>query len=254
LVRINIHDKYGTRNIDEWSVEVLRPKAGMKILDVGCGAGKQCFLYSDVTDRQASIIGGDFSTELLEQARATNAQRGDEVEFQVLDFNTRWDFADGVFDLVSSAFAIYYATDLEFTFSEAHRVLKPGGRLFVTGPLPENKRLFYEIIQEASKKPIPRMPGSSRFRTEIYAAIDGSFATTQLLTFENPITFPDVAPFMDYVQASLSEDRKLWTSMFTDAGEYAALIEDIRGVAARWLSRDGKLIMTKVVGGILATK
>ncbi|MFH1184284.1 MAG: hydrogenase maturation protease [Chloroflexota bacterium] len=254
LVRINIHEKYGARSIDEWTAEVLQPKPGMKILDVGCGAGKQCFLYSDVTNRQASIIGGDFSAELLERARTRNAERGDAVEFQLLDFNKRWDFAEGAFDLVSSAFAIYYSADLEFTFGEAHRVLRPGGRLFVTGPLPENKRLFYEIIQEASKRPIPPMPGSSRFRTEIYGAIDGLFATTQLLTFENPITFPDVAPFMDYVQASLSEDRKLWTSMFADAGEYAALIEAIRGVAARWFSRDGKLVMTKVVGGILATK
>jgi ubiquinone/menaquinone biosynthesis C-methylase UbiE len=254
LTRIDIHEKYGARDIDQWTTDVLRPAAGMKILDVGCGAGKQCFLYSDFTHRQATITGGDLSTELLEKARARNAERGDGVTFQRLDFNRTFDFADGSFDLLSSAFAIYYAADLAFTFGEAQRVLKPGGRLFVTGPLPENKKMFYDIIQEATNKPIPAMPGSSRFRSDIYQTIESLFGTTQLLTFENPITFPRIEPFMEYVRASLSEDRKLWTSMFNGAQEYEALLRAIEHVARSWYARDGKLVMTKVVGGILATK
>lgn len=254
LTRIEIHEKYGTRDIDQWTIEVLRPTAGMTILDVGCGAGKQCFLYSDITNRQATIIGGDLSTELLGRAVARNAERGDHISFRSLDFNTRFDFPDNSFDLVSSAFAIYYAADLSFTFGEAHRVLKPGGRLFVTGPLPENKKMFYDIIREATNKTIPPMPGSSRFRGDIYQAIESRFARTELLTFRNPITFPAVEPFMDYVRASLSEDRKLWTSMFNSPGEYQILLDAIEKVARTWFSRDGSLVMEKVVGGILATK
>ena len=43
FTRIDIHEKYGARNIDQWTHEVLKPIGDMKILDVGCGAGKQCF-------------------------------------------------------------------------------------------------------------------------------------------------------------------------------------------------------------------
>jgi ubiquinone/menaquinone biosynthesis C-methylase UbiE len=254
LTRIDIHEKYGSRNIDQWTVDVLQPQAGMKILDVGCGAGKQCFLYSDFAHRKAEITGGDVSQELLDMARGRNAERGDGVKFEFLDFNKRFAFGDGSFDLVSSAFAIYYATDLKSTFTEARRVLKTGGRLFVTGPLPENKRLFYDVIREATNKPIPPMPGSSRFKGEIYQTIESLFASTKLLTFENPITFPAVEPFMEYVGASLSEDRKLWTSMFNSPAEYRDLIGAIDEAAKRRFERDGKLVMTKVVGGILATK
>jgi ubiquinone/menaquinone biosynthesis C-methylase UbiE len=254
LKRIDIHEKYGARDIDQWTIEVLQPKPGMKILDVGCGTGKQCFLYSDFTQRRAEIIGGDFSNELLEKARARNTERSDKITFQFLDFNKPFEYTQESFDLVSSAFAIYYASDLGFTFSEARRVLRPGGRLFVTGPLPENKQMFYTIIKEATNRPIPPMPGSSRFKGDIYNAIERIFTKTELLTFENPITFPSVEPFIEYTRASLSEDRKLWISMFNGKEEYKALIKSIEGVARKWYERDGKLVMTKVVGGILATK
>lgn len=254
LVRIDIHSKYGSANIDQWTVDLLKPQAGYKILDVGCGSGKQCFLYNDYVKGQAEIIGGDFSEELLEKARAEDEKRGTGIEFMFLDFNKRFPFEADQFDLLSSAFAIYYASDLDFTFEEAHRVLKPGGRLFVTGPLPENKQMFYDIIKEATNKPIPPMPGSSRFKGDIFGTIDKIFTRTELHTFKNPLTFPEVRPFMDYVRASLSEDRKLWTSMFKNRDEYKALIQSIETVATRWFERDGKLVMTKVVGGILATK
>ncbi len=255
LTRIDIHEKYGARNIDEWNLDVLKPQPGHKILDVGCGAGKQCFLYSDYTQRKAEILGSDFSEELLDKAHQKLAERGDpNITFRFQDFNLDFPFEDETFDLLSSAFAIYYASDLKFTFGEAHRVLKPGGRLFVTGPLPENKKMFYEIIQEASHQSIPPMPGSSRFKGEIFQTISRFFRQTELLTFENPLTFPAVEPFIAYVRASLSEDRKLWTSMFSNKEEYEVLIKEIEKVATHWFERDGKLVMTKVVGGILATK
>ena len=47
LTRIRIHEMYGARNIDEWNTEVLKPSAGMKILDVGCGTGMSSyFIFS----------------------------------------------------------------------------------------------------------------------------------------------------------------------------------------------------------------
>ncbi|HXF86075.1 MAG TPA: class I SAM-dependent methyltransferase [Anaerolineales bacterium] len=254
LTRIDIHEKYGSANIDVWTSELLQPQAGMNILDVGCGAGKLCFLFNDYTKGKAKITGGDVSEELLNKAREKNRQIGANIDFIFLDFNKPFEFPDETFDLVTSAFAIYYASDLDFTFREAHRVLKSGGRLFVSGPLPENKKMFYDIIREATNKPIPPMPGSSRFKGEIFETIDRIFAKTELHRFENHLTFPEVAPFIEYVRASLSEDRKLWTSMFNGKEEYEALIGKITEVATRWFERDGKLVMTKVVGGILATK
>jgi len=254
LTRIDIHEKYGSANIYRWTTDLLKPQAGMNILDIGCGAGKLCFLFDDYTKGAAKITGGDFSEELLDKARARNSERGSDIGFQFLDFNKPFNFEDNTFDLCTSAFAIYYASDLDFTFGQAHGVLKPGGRLFVSGPLPENKQMFYDIIKEATNATIPPMPGSSRVKGDIFNTIDKIFAKTELHKFENHLTFPQVAPFIEYVRASLSEDRKLWTAMFNGKEEYEALIQSIQDVATRWFERDGKLVMTKVVGGILATK
>jgi ubiquinone/menaquinone biosynthesis C-methylase UbiE len=254
LTRINIHDQFGGRNIDTWMLDLLHLHTGEKILDVACGAGKQCFSYYDTLHGQADIIGGDVSADLLKQARSESDRRKANIDFTELNFNQRFAFDDQRFDLLSCCFAIYYAEDMPFTISEMRRVLKPGGQLFTTGPMPANKSLFYEIIREATGKPIPPMPGSSRFSTEIYSTIKAQFSSVELHLFENPLTFPEVKPFIDYTRASLSEDRKLWNGLFQGSAEFETVMQQITQVATRRFEKDGKLVMTKVVGGILATR
>ncbi len=254
LTRINIHDAYGARDIDKWMLEVLPLKKGMTILDVGCGAGKQCFSYLAHLSGKAEITGGDVSEELLTKAREENLKLGNRVTFRTLNFNEPFPFEDNTFDLVSCSFAIYYAEDIPFTINEMHRVLKPGGKLFTTGPMPENKQMFYDIIKEATGKDIPPMPGSSRYASDILDSVKAIFSETEVLIFENPLTFPSVEPFLAYTRASLSEDRKLWNTFFQTKEDFEKIMDKIAKVAQKWFDRDGKLVMTKVVGGILATK
>ncbi len=254
MTRINIHDAYGARDIDKWMLDVLPLEQDMAILDVGCGAGKQCFSYLAHLSGKAEIIGGDVSEELLAKAQEENQKLGNRVTFQPLNFNVPFLFPDNTFDLVSCSFAIYYAEDIPFTIKEMHRVLKPDGTLFTTGPMPENKQMFYEIIKEATGKHIPPMPGSSRYASEILDAVKATFSKTKIEVFENPLTFPSVEPFIAYTRASLSEDRLLWNAFFQTKEDFETVMDEITQVAQKWFERDGKLVMTKVVGGILATK
>lgn len=170
LTRIDIHNQYGGRDIDQWMLNVLNLRPGINILDVGCGGGKQLISYHRYLKGEARITGGDVNEELLAQARSENAKLGNPFTILPLDFNCPLPFEDNTFDLLSCCFAIYYASDIPRTIREMHRVLKPGGRLFTSGPMPENKKVFYDVIREASGKEIPRMPGSSRYSTEIHAA------------------------------------------------------------------------------------
>jgi ubiquinone/menaquinone biosynthesis C-methylase UbiE len=254
LARIDIHKKYGSRDIDDWMLHLINPQKGSIILDVGCGAGKQCFLFYKALEGEADITGGDVNLELLEKARQENAKIGNRIKFIDLDFNQRFPLSDNQYDLLTSSFAIYYSEDIPFTISEMHRVIKPGGLLFTTGPMPENKRLFYDIIFEATQKPIPPMPGSSRYSSQIYNAIQVLFFKVKIHIFENPLIFDTVDPFLAYTRASLSEDRRLWNSLFEESGGFEHVMQEIKIVADRRLAQDGKLVMTKVVGGFIATK
>ena len=254
LTRIDIHQKFGSRDIDQWMLDILQMPKGSRILDVGCGAGKQCFVFYNALEGAADITGGDVSAELLERARQENDRLSNHVKFIDLDFNKRFPFEADQFDLLSACFTIYYAEDIPFTIREMHRVLKTGGRLFTTGPMPENKRLFYEIIREATQKTIPPMPGSSRYGSSILEAIQNTFSQVAVHFFENPLTFAELDPFLSYTRASLSEDRKLWTSLFEGKDDFERVMTQIAGVAAQRLEQDGKLVMTKVVGGFVATK
>jgi ubiquinone/menaquinone biosynthesis C-methylase UbiE len=254
LKRIDIHSQYGSRNIDEWMLEIIQLTKGMKILDVGCGAGKQCFSYHQFLEGEAEITGGDVNLELLNQAKLENEKRDTGMKFIELDFNKPFPIDDNQYDFESCCFAIYYAEDIPFTIKEMHRVLKPGGRLFSSGPMPENKQFFYEIIREATGKQIPPMPGSSRYSTQILDSMKSTFNKVDVHIFENPLVFDSVEPFLAYTRASLSEDRKLWSSFFETKDDFEKIMNSIAQVSEERLNRDGKLTMTKVVGGFIASK
>jgi len=254
LTRINIHEQFGGKNIDEWMLSVLDLLPGMAILDIGCGAGKQCFSFYESLNGNAAITGGDVSPDLLKKATEEKEKRGSSVKFISLDFNQPFHLTSEYFDLVSCCFAIYYAENINFTIKEMHRVLKDGGTLFTTGPMPENKQIFYEIIKEATKKSIPPMPGSSRYSSEILSSIKNLFSDVRVEIFENPLTFDTVEPFLAYTRASLSEDRKLWSSFFEGKADFEKMMTQINTAANAYIKNNGKIVMTKVVGGIIATK
>ncbi len=252
--RIDIHSKFGARNIDEWMLDLLKPAENTTILDVACGSGKQCFSFFNYLHGNTSITGGDVNPDLLNQAREANKKIGSPMNFIELNFNERFPLESDHYDLASCCFAIYYSENIPLTIHEMHRVLKPGGRLFTTGPMPTNKQLFYDIIREATGKTIPPMPGSSRYSTAIFSEIRNTFQMVDTYIFDNPLVFDSVEPFIAYTRASLSEDRKLWNSFFQTKEDFEHIMSQIEQVAARKLSEQGHLTMTKVVGGFVAIK
>ncbi len=252
--RIDIHQRYGSRDIDRWMLEILRPARGSKILDVGTGSGKQLLAFHNRLEGEAEITGGDINQDLLGEAKSRNAELGHPWHLISLDFDQRFDLANDTFDIVTCCFALYYARSAGFTIGEMHRVLAGGGRLFTTGPMPENKRLFYEIITEATGKQIPPMPGSSRYESEILQEMRGQFSGVEVHTFENPLEFEAVEPFLEYTRASLSEDRKLWKPFFEGGQDFERMMGAIEEVSRLRLEAEGRLVMTKVVGGFVATK
>jgi SAM-dependent methyltransferase len=124
-------------------------KAGETVLDLGSGAGIDCFLAAAKVGPSGKVIGVDMTPEMLDRARENARKSGAaNVEFRLGEIESL-PAADDSVDVIISNCVINLSTDKPRVFREAFRVLRPGGRMMVSDlvlqkPLPEAIRRSVE--------------------------------------------------------------------------------------------------------------
>ncbi|CAI8013631.1 Arsenite methyltransferase [Geodia barretti] len=105
---------------------------GETVVDLGAGAGFDCFLAAERVGPEGRVIGVDMTPEMVERARA-NATKGGfaNVEFRLGEIEAL-PVPDGIVDVVISNCVLNLSGDRPRVLAEAMRVLKPGGRMMIS--------------------------------------------------------------------------------------------------------------------------
>lgn len=117
-------------------------KKGDTVIDLGSGAGNDCFIARAETGETGRVIGIDFTPAMVDKARANAAKLGyNNVEFLQGDIE-HIPLADNVADVIVSNCVLNLVPNKDGVFQEIFRTLKPGGHFSISdivlvGDLPE---------------------------------------------------------------------------------------------------------------------
>ena len=150
-------------------IDRARPKAGERILDVGCGAGATTRARQKVGP-SGHVLGIDISAPML--ARARKWRQGHAGRFRA-GGRHRISVRAASFDLLASRFGVMFFAEPALSFANLRKALKPSGRLaFACWREPRDNPFFMAPLQAVYKhapklpKPGPEDPGPFSFASE----------------------------------------------------------------------------------------
>ena len=161
---------------------------GDTVIDLGSGAGNDCFVARHEAGEAGKVIGIDFTEAMINKARKNAEKMGyNNVEFRFGDIDDM-PVSDNVADVIVSNCVLNLVPDKEKVIKEIYRVLKPGGHFSISdivlvGDLPEALRKDAEMYAGCVAGAIQK--------SEYLGYIEALGFTNITLQKEKVITIPD---------------------------------------------------------------
>jgi SAM-dependent methyltransferase len=163
-------------------------RKGDTVIDLGSGAGNDCFVARAETGESGKVIGIDFTPIMIEKARKNAEKLGyNNVEFRQGDIE-QMPVSDDVADVIVSNCVLNLVPNKQAVFNEIYRVLKVGGHfsisdIVLTGILPEK-------LQEAAEMYVGCVSGAVQ-KNEYMDCIKQAGFQNITIQKSNPIILPD---------------------------------------------------------------
>jgi SAM-dependent methyltransferase len=186
---------------------------GQTVLDLGAGAGFDCFLAARAVGPEGRVIGVDMTAEMLDKARRNAAEGGfTNVEFRLGEIE-HLPLADAAVDVIISNCVINLSPDKPQVFAEALRVLRPGGRLMVSDivllkPLPD-------ALHDSVAAYVGCVAGAE-LRDDYLAMI--RMAGFEEVAIQSQSVFAEDLPTQDPLVQSILKDAQLTPAAAADIG------------------------------------
>lgn len=110
---------------------------GARVLDLGSGSGRDCYLLAQLVGRQGQVVGVDMTVEQLAVANAHLQYHAEQFGFANVEFRQGYienldalGLSDASFDVIVSNCVINLSPDKDSVLREAYRLLKKGGELY----------------------------------------------------------------------------------------------------------------------------
>jgi len=139
-----------TRDLEAIAIKkVLGRKKFRKILELGCGTGKNT---EWLLTRAENVVAVDFSEEMLDKAKAKI--KSDKVTFIRKNILRKWSVTKPKFDLLTCSLILEHIKDINYIFEQAYRVLKKDGLFYIGELHPQKQYLGSKARFEKGKKTV----------------------------------------------------------------------------------------------------
>jgi len=208
----------------------------MRVLDLGCGTGKQIFSLIGRILPGGTIAGLDLSAQAVAAVRERAfLEKRDSVSAVAGSFETCLrEFRSTRFDLILSTYAIYYAADMVGLLSDLSGLLAPGGRLFASGPGRGTNSELLDLLKRISKSEVPDV--EDFLKPDDVERISG-YKERRVVRLNNQVLFEDPESLMNW---------------WSHHNSFRADLEDqVRAELRALFARSPRFGLTKNVLGVL---
>lgn len=227
-------------DLEKWIIKQVKLRHDMKVLDLGCGTGKQMFALLGFLSSESKIVGIDISSDAVARVNQRANREGiTNIKAIVCDLDdvTTY-FKESRFNLILSTYAIYYSRNMLSLLSSLRHLLNDNGQVFVCGYGKGTNQEFYDLVNKLVNDESRKIGSIEDFMEEQdIAQVARSYSSYRIVRLANSVVFRSAENVLAW-----------WKNHNSYIPE---LHREVCHTIDQYLKKNGSFRMTKNVLGVL---